>query len=666
MRLTGALLPVATFQLIWLLASVHRRRLGLAGLSLRGTFVVASALFQAVLLAITEVLNVGAHLDAVAVSAAWTIVLVVLAALVIATIGVDGLRTRASSISRSTLRAHVRRWPIELWLALATLVWMVAILIRIGWIYPPNNTDSLVYHLTRVAHWIQESSVGHFATHWTGQIELAPLHEYDMLHLHLLTASDRLDGYVQLGSFVVCVVGASEIARLLGAGVSTQAGAAVIAAVIPSAVLEATSTQNNVFGAAIAVALVVVAFGWVPGEPVLFPAALLGLGMGMWVLAKGTVVPLMLPTMLVVAVRIVISEVKVSSWRTVFRRAALVLIVSGLGLVLAAGPFLQRNRELFGSLTGPVTATTVNAELRWREGAANVVRSAATNFRIGDGDWGIETVVSRSVLGVLRPIYNVFDVPPDDLDFYITPYVDVFGGGDFAMTSRFEEFGANPWHVLLLTGAMIILIVNAARGRVEYRFPAVVGVALALGFVIFSATSRWSVYVARYSLPVMIVWAPLIAIALSSLGRVVRNVTIALLVVAVMPQLLDNWPRSLIEPRNDFASELEAYFVGRALTEPDAAKEFAAVRDAIIASGCDRVGIANWVLLEYPLWAGLEQAGWHGRIEHVFVNNESAVLERTDFDPCILVRQTSGDGLPAGSAWVEETFGSLSLAFPAR
>jgi hypothetical protein len=87
---------------------------------------------------------------------------------------------------------------------------------------------------------------------------MAPLHEFNMLHLHLLVDSDMLDGFVQLLSFVICVVGASEVARLLGGSREVQMASAVIAAVIPSAVLEATSTQNNLFAAAGAVGMVVI------------------------------------------------------------------------------------------------------------------------------------------------------------------------------------------------------------------------------------------------------------------------------------------------------------------------------------------------------------------------------------------------------------------------
>ena len=70
-----------------------------------------------------------------------------------------------------------------------------------------------------------------------------------MLHLHLLADTDRLDGFVQLAAFVVAVAGVSELARLLGGSSGVQVVAAVIAATVPSAILEGTSTQNNLFAA---------------------------------------------------------------------------------------------------------------------------------------------------------------------------------------------------------------------------------------------------------------------------------------------------------------------------------------------------------------------------------------------------------------------------------
>ena len=78
-------------------------------------------------------------------------------------------------------------------------------------------------------------------------------------------------------------------------------------------------------------------------------------------------------------------------------------------------------------------------------------------------------------------------------------------------------------------------------------------------------------------------------------------------------------------------------------------------------SGCDRVGIANWILLEYPIWAGLEHAGWDGHIEHIDVQNPSNVLERRDYEPCALLADAT-TGFSPGDHWSTTTYGRLILA----
>jgi len=109
----------------------------------------------------------------------------------------------------------------------------LGLFVAIGVLYSvPTNGDSLVYHLTRVAHWIQNGSVHHYPAHYAAQNEFSPLHEYNLAHLQLLAGTDRLDGFVQLLAVIVCVVGASEIARLLGGGRRAQILAAAFTATI--------------------------------------------------------------------------------------------------------------------------------------------------------------------------------------------------------------------------------------------------------------------------------------------------------------------------------------------------------------------------------------------------------------------------------------------------
>jgi hypothetical protein len=241
---------------------------------------------------------------------------------------------------------------------------------------------------------------------------------------------------------------------------------------------------------------------------------------------------------------------------------------------------------------------------------------------------------------------------------------DAFARDDYRTDSNREELGANPWHSVLIVISGTALGYFALRGERSARLPAALAVGLSLGFLAFSATAQWSVYVSRYQIPLLVLWAPLIAIALDRISRWALRAVVAALVLAVTPQLLDNGARPLLHDVERDGSDLGPYFFfgddHPAFLGPS---EYEAARDAIVESGCERLGIANWVLLEYPLWVGLDNADWNGDIAHVNVDNASSALADGDFQPCALIQQQSGRDVQTPTGWVSVPFGRLSVAF---
>ena len=72
-----------------------------------------------------------------------------------------------------------------------------------------------------------------------------------------------------------------------------------------------------------------------------------------------------------------------------------------------------------------------------------------------------------------------------------------------------------------------------------------------------------------------------------------------------------------------------------------------AVADAMSRSSCHTLGIANWILPEYPLWPALHQDRWPGQIVDVDVTNASSKLENPAIRPCALVRQVTASYVSA-------------------
>ena len=123
-------------------------------------------------------------------------------------------------------------------------VWFATLLV-IALVAAPNNYDSMTYHLPRVMHWAENHSVAFFPTQVTRQNGYPPFAEWTLLHMFLLTRSDRLFNLLQLLSLAGSCVAVHEIAGLFSERRLVKRMAVVLAASTPMAILQATSTQND-------------------------------------------------------------------------------------------------------------------------------------------------------------------------------------------------------------------------------------------------------------------------------------------------------------------------------------------------------------------------------------------------------------------------------------
>ena len=112
-------------------------------------------------------------------------------------------------------------------------------------VYPPNTVDSMTYHMPRVLHWINNQNVSFYPTDITRQNYLMPLAEFAIMHLQVLTSSDCFANLVQWVSFLVLISLGAVVAEELGLNKKLQLLTALIVATLPMAILQASSTQND-------------------------------------------------------------------------------------------------------------------------------------------------------------------------------------------------------------------------------------------------------------------------------------------------------------------------------------------------------------------------------------------------------------------------------------
>src|SRR5262249_52830364 len=88
-------------------------------------------------------------------------------------------------------------------------------------------------------------SVDFYPTPFEPQLTLQPLSEYAILHLQILVGSDRLANLVQWLGLVGCLFGVDVLAKALGADRWGRLVAVAFCATLPMAILQASSTQND-------------------------------------------------------------------------------------------------------------------------------------------------------------------------------------------------------------------------------------------------------------------------------------------------------------------------------------------------------------------------------------------------------------------------------------
>ncbi|HEX9801007.1 MAG TPA: hypothetical protein VGC00_12655 [Thermoanaerobaculia bacterium] len=613
MRAILALLPLlALGAAMWAL----RRR----GWSWRFAAPGGAVVWGASLVGLTEALSLLGALRPLPVALGWSAAAFAMVAV--------GRRAAAPAVETSSSVARPLRAAGRELLLLVLVGCVLAVTLLVALAATPNNFDSMLYHLPRVRHWQQQASVAHFATHNLKQIYFPPFAEFVVLHLRLLVGSDALANLVQWLAFVGAVAGSSAIAAELGAARQGRLVAAFVAATIPMAILQATSTQTDEVAAfwAVAVVLLGLRLRRRGGGASL---VLAGGAAGLLLLTKATGAAVALPFLLWCT----LARLRRARRRGV-ASAPLVAAAAGAALFAAAlvAGHASRNARVFGEPlgppeferylgAGPLAATTMS----------NALRNSASLLA---GPWH---AWNRSVAGATSALHAA-------LALERRGPITTFADEPFRVPDRWrhESSAGAPLHLLLFAvAAGLAWTAPARRWRAVRR---AYFLCLLSGFVLFAALFRWQTANARLLLPALVLMAPWVGTALAG-GRTRRLALAAALVLAVAatPPLLANEIRPLFGGESVFTSPpSRQLFAGRPREGPHLRGLLARLR----AAGCDRVGlITNQASYEYPVWAlleGISPGGPH--IRHVRVRDVSAPAGAGEppFAPCAVLRLWGG------------------------
>ena len=310
---------------------------------------VVPCLFGLSVLALTEILGYLHHINSVSMNWSWGLLDVSLVLGIMFRSGrwlnrIEGWKVRLMRIFRD----------LTVWerLGIAGLFGVIVLIFLSGYCYPPNNWDSMTYHMARIVHWVGNNSLDYFPTHIYRQLYQPPLMEYWVMQITVLMGDDSLAFIVQWGFYICSGLALVAILRLLGFQRPSVVVGLLLFMLLPAAILQASSTQNDLM--ALFFYLVALYFGIKlsksPQSSKYF--VYWGLAMGLCLQTKATGYIYLLPLILLIVIPLLLN-----SWKSKTIKSTLLRLVCGAGLVnVLNGMTYMRNLQFNGSLMGSDSA----------------------------------------------------------------------------------------------------------------------------------------------------------------------------------------------------------------------------------------------------------------------------------------------------------------------
>lgn len=506
------------------------------------------------------------------------------------------------------------------------LVLLCGAVVVIGLLTPPNNLDSLTYHMARVFHWTQNNSVAHYPTHTLRQLHQCPWAEYAIMHLQILSDGDRFALFVQWFSMIGSIVVGSLVAKELGLAAVGQLIAAAITATIPMGILQGSSTQND-FAASY---WLIVFLYWTLRiikhkkgncnlvSEVFFAGSALGLAL----LTKATAYLYATPFVILVLYRIFF-DISLK-FRTKLMNGMLILI-----LVLSSNVFFYiRNYSLYNSILGPGIEGQkeyVNEEFTPSILASNVMRNASLEL----------TTPFQRINTIMENCISKFHT---FLHMSVNDPRCTWEGSKFRVLPRIffhEDYTGNLIHSLLIIASCIFLVFSK-KWRSQ-KLPIIYAICLVSAFLLFCLVLRWQQWHTRLHLPLYVMASPLVATMITSISmKVLRQTIVIVLILQSFSYIFINETRPPLWGKDSLLtiSRDELYFINQQHLK----KNYFSAVSMLRKGGYTCIGLTVGSgrlphpfsvpgFVEYPLLMLLtEGRNEQIRIDHVDVDNISRIL----------------------------------------
>ncbi|RKI78200.1 hypothetical protein D7V83_17355 [bacterium 0.1xD8-71] len=493
----------------------------------------------------------------------------------------------------------------------------------------PNNWDSMTYHLPRIVYWAQNRSVEHYATNSIRQISSPVLAEFINLHVYILCRGrDLFFNLLQAASYLTCAVMVGAIAGRLGCDRKFRFLAMLLYMSMPIAYAEALTTQVDNFATVWLLFFVYLLLDLAgQKEKIIFDrvavckVCMMGLCVAWGYLAKPSVCFGMV--FFALWLLIVCIARKDRLWHLV-RLAGCALPC----VILPILPELLRNFKTFHAYASAGTGArqlvgTLQPSYLFINFLKNFTFNMPTALLKDSDEFFIR--IARKAARILQVELNAKSIAEDGLEYSM--HSPSTYGCDTAV---------NPL-VLWLFVFCSVWVVLQIRKTDWKSLQSGYLLTSAISFCVFCTALRWEPFVSRYMVSYLALLCPMIVsqIQIRTETESRRPLRYALIGITGFLGVIGTVSVT------HFHYEIWAYHgadnrpYGYFASRRDPASYYAAVTDQIKSRQYQSVGLylMKGDDYEYPLWMMLDGC----RIEHIYVENESAVYADQEFTPDCIV-----------------------------
>jgi hypothetical protein len=604
-----AILPLIAFFALWLFLGNYDRDLSWRQLALRtgilwGTFAILSA----------ELLSLINYLKPFGLSLSWgSLILVAVSAL------------RRQQIENGSIRLPRIKFP-QSWVDRTLLAGVFAIILItgvLGLLSPPQSVDSLHYHMSRIAHWAQEGSIGHFATGIRVQNSISPGAEILMLHPYVLSQSDFLVNSVQWIAMFLSLLGVTHITQQLGGSRKAELLSAIFVVSLPMGIAQASNTLNDYVAAFWLICVTVEGLNLYQSRNESdwrIALVFLSLATGLVILTKATALPYLTFSGFIV----IISVLKRGGRRDTLRWVVLGFIL----IAVVISGYLIRNAITYANIFDKELVDLHRNELiSFRGILSNIVKNAG--LHAGTPWEGVNNQIYR----LISAIHVKIDLDIND------PRTTLIGYFAVNKPTTNEAYTGNYLHAyLVLTSFFLVIFQRKSIGNLALYF----GAAVIGGFFLFSAIYKWQIVGSRYHLPFFVMISSFVACLVCSFQYQYSSRVIGfMLLLSTVPWLFGIRSRPIIPSVSNSPIESvltnprESFYT---VNVPWVVDQYHTIIDEVIAAQCSRVGLMlGGSAMEYLLWAQLGAPRNDLEIEWIVNGTPSERYVQDAFSPCAVI-----------------------------